>query len=110
MTAMEREIQGGTPGTGTTPAVGRAGAALLLGTVFASGAAVMIVEMTAVRAVQPFFGSTTYVWTNVIAVVLAALAVGYALGGRWRTGAPRPPSSSACSAQAVCSSPSAPCS
>jgi MFS family permease len=54
----------------------------LLGTVFASGMAVMIVEMTAVRAMQPFFGSTTYVWTNVIAVVLAALAVGYAVGGR----------------------------
>jgi spermidine synthase len=42
----------------------------------------MVVEMTAVRALQPFFGSTTYVWTNVIAVVLAALAAGYHLGGR----------------------------
>jgi hypothetical protein len=42
----------------------------------------MIAEMTAVRAMQPFFGSTNFVWTNVIAVVLAALAVGYALGGR----------------------------
>ena len=47
-----------------------------------SGAAVMIVEMTAVRALQPFFGSTTFVWTNVIAVVLAALALGYEVGGR----------------------------
>lgn len=54
----------------------------LLAAVGASGAAVMIVEMTAVRALQPFFGSTTFVWTNVIAVVLAALAVGYAVGGR----------------------------
>ncbi len=54
----------------------------LLAAVAASGAAVMIVEMTAVRALQPFFGSTTFVWTNVIAVVLAALAAGYALGGR----------------------------
>jgi len=54
----------------------------LLATVGASGAAVMIVEMTAVRTLQPFFGSTTLVWTNVIAVVLAALAAGYALGGR----------------------------
>ncbi len=54
----------------------------LLAAVGASGAAVMIVEMTAVRALQPFFGSTTFVWTNVIAVVLAALAVGCALGGR----------------------------
>jgi hypothetical protein len=54
----------------------------LLSAIGASGAAVMIVEMTAVRALQPFFGSTTFVWTNVIAVVLAALAAGYALGGR----------------------------
>jgi len=54
----------------------------LLAAVGASGAAVMIVEMTAVRALQPYFGSTTFVWTNVIAVVLAALAVGYAVGGR----------------------------
>jgi spermidine synthase len=71
--------------------LGRARTAYLLATVFASGAAVMILEMTAVRAVQPFFGSTTYVWTNVIAVVLAALAVGYALGGRLaeRTTSPR---------------------
>ncbi len=54
----------------------------LLLAVGASGAAVMTVEMTAVRALQPFFGSTTFVWTNVIAVVLAALALGYDLGGR----------------------------
>ena len=53
----------------------------LLATVFCSGAAVMIVEMTAVRALQPFFGSSTYVWTNVIGVVLAALSAGYAIGG-----------------------------
>jgi spermidine synthase len=76
------------------PPSGRAprpqGGAWLLATVFASGAAVMIVEMTAVRAVQPFFGSTTFVWTNVISVVLAALAAGYAVGGRVADRWPRP--------------------
>jgi predicted membrane-bound spermidine synthase len=60
----------------------RGRSALLLATVFLSGAAVMVVEMTTVRVLQPTFGSTTYVWTNVIAVVLAALSVGYAIGGR----------------------------
>lgn len=60
----------------------RGRSALLLATVFFSGAAVMVVEMTTVRVLQPTFGSTTYVWTNVIAVVLAALSVGYAIGGR----------------------------
>jgi hypothetical protein len=60
----------------------RGRSAFLLVTVFLSGAAVMVVEMTTVRVLQPTFGSTTYVWTNVIAVVLAALAAGYAIGGR----------------------------
>jgi len=60
----------------------RGRSAFLLATVFLSGAAVMVVEMTTVRVLQPTFGSTTYVWTNVIAVVLGALAVGYAVGGR----------------------------
>ena len=55
---------------------------VLLAAAGASGAAVMTVEMTAVRALQPFFGSTTQVWTNVIAVALAALSLGYAAGGR----------------------------
>jgi spermidine synthase len=41
----------------------------------------MSLEMTAGRAMQPYFGSTTWVWTHIIAVVLAALAGGYALGG-----------------------------
>ncbi len=60
----------------------RGRSAFLLVSVFLSGAAVMVVEMTTVRVLQPAFGSTTYVWTNVIAVILAALAVGYAVGGR----------------------------
>ncbi len=50
----------------------------------------MIVEMTAVRVLQPFFGSTNYVWTNVIGVVLASLAVGYAVGGRLADRRPLP--------------------
>ena len=53
--------------------------ALILVAVFLAGTAVMIVEMTAVRALQPYFGSTTSVWANVIAIVLFALAAGYAL-------------------------------
>jgi spermidine synthase len=62
--------------------MGKGRTAFLLLTVFLSGTAVMVVEMTTVRVLQPTFGSTTYVWTNVIAVVLAALACGYAVGGR----------------------------
>lgn len=68
----------------------RGRSALLLATVFLSGAAVMVVEMTTVRVLQPTFGSTNYVWTNVIAVVLAALAAGYAIGGRIADAKPSP--------------------
>ena len=47
-----------------------------------SGAAVMIVELTATRLFAPWFGASIYAWTNVVAVVLSALAAGYAVGGK----------------------------
>ncbi|MCK6446241.1 MAG: fused MFS/spermidine synthase [Planctomycetes bacterium] len=47
-----------------------------------AGAATMIVELAAVRLVAPYFGASLVVWTNVIGVVLGALAVGYVLGSR----------------------------
>jgi spermidine synthase len=42
----------------------------------------MSVELAAVRLLAPHFGSSVFVWTNVIGVVLAALAAGIFLGGR----------------------------
>lgn len=42
----------------------------------------MVMELTATRALAPWFGSSLYVWTNVIGVVLLALAFGYWSGGR----------------------------
>src|SRR5215510_841449 len=68
----------------------RGRSAFLLATVFLSGAAVMVVEMTTVRVLQPTFGAENFVWTNVIAVVLAALAAGYAIGGRIADARPSP--------------------
>lgn len=46
------------------------------------GFAVMSVELTAVRIMAPHFGDSAYVWTNVIGVILVALALGAFLGGR----------------------------
>lgn len=60
----------------------RTNRALLIITVFLTGMAVMVVEMAAVRAVAPYFGASNYIWTNVIGVMLGALAVGYFIGGR----------------------------
>jgi spermidine synthase len=56
---------------------------LLLAVAAATGAAVMIIELMSVRILAPWFGQTLPVWTNVIGVVLLALAVGQWLGGRW---------------------------
>lgn len=42
----------------------------------------MAVELSAVRLLAPFFGDSAYVWTNVIGVILFALAAGAWFGGR----------------------------
>ncbi len=55
---------------------------LLLGTVFCAGAVVLILEILGAKLLAPFFGSTQYVWSALIAVTLLALSVGYSLGGR----------------------------
>src|SRR5262249_36667270 len=49
---------------------------------FLAGLAVMGIELCAVRLLAPHFGDSAYVWTNVIGVILAALALGALLGGR----------------------------
>lgn len=51
-------------------------------TVFACGALVMIYEIIGSRILSPFLGASTYVWTSLIGVVLAALSLGYYLGGK----------------------------
>lgn len=47
-----------------------------------AGACTMVLELAAVRLLAPWFGTSLVVWTNVIAVILLALAMGYFLGGR----------------------------
>lgn len=51
-------------------------------TAFACGALVMVYELIGSRVVSPFIGTSTYVWTSLIGVILAALSIGYWLGGR----------------------------
>jgi len=50
--------------------------------VFTTGMCIMAVELTASRLLAPYFGTSLFVWTNIIAVIMVALAVGYWLGGR----------------------------
>jgi spermidine synthase len=47
-----------------------------------AGAGTMTVELAAVRLLAPWFGTSAGVWTNVIGVILLALAVGYLAGSR----------------------------
>ena len=50
---------------------------------FLTGCAVMVFEFAAPNLFRAYFGQTIYVWANVIGVILGALAIGYAWGGRW---------------------------
>jgi spermidine synthase len=50
--------------------------------VFICGALVMVYEIVGSRILAPFIGTSTYVWTSLIGVILGALSLGYWLGGR----------------------------
>jgi spermidine synthase len=51
--------------------------------VFVVGMSTLGAEIAAARLMAPFFGASTIVWANTIAIVLVALSVGYWLGGRY---------------------------
>jgi len=51
-------------------------------TVFICGALVMIYEIIGSRILSPYIGTSTYVWTSLIGIILAALSLGYWLGGK----------------------------
>lgn len=57
--------------------------AIALAAAALSGASTLVIELSAVRVVAPWFGASTLVWTNVIGVVLLALSLGYLAGSRW---------------------------
>ena len=57
-------------------------------TVFVCGALVMIYEIIGSRLLAPYIGTSTYVWTSLIGVILAALSLGYWLGGNQPTAGP----------------------
>lgn len=51
--------------------------------VFVAGAAVLAVEILGTRILGPFYGVSLFLWSALISVALAALSIGYVLGGRW---------------------------
>lgn len=54
-----------------------------------SGASVLALEILGTRVLGPYYGVSLFLWSALISVTLAALAVGYALGGRWADRGPR---------------------
>ncbi len=50
--------------------------------VFLCGLVVMVLEMTGSRIMAPFVGSSTYIWTSLIGVILTCLSLGYYFGGK----------------------------
>ena len=51
--------------------------------VFIAGALVMILELIGSRLLAPYLGTSIFVWTALIGIVLGALSLGYYLGGRF---------------------------
>ena len=57
--------------------------------VFIGGAAVLAIEILGTRILGPFYGVSLFLWSALITVTLAALSVGYVVGGRWADRGPR---------------------
>lgn len=54
-----------------------------------SGASVLALEILGTRILGPFYGVSLFLWSALITVTLAALALGYTIGGRWADAGPR---------------------
>ncbi len=56
---------------------------------FVCGAAVMVIELAGSRFLAPHFGTSLYVWSSIIGVIMGSLSLGYWLGGRMSVLNPR---------------------
>lgn len=50
--------------------------------VFLAGLSVMVLELDGSRILAPYLGTSLYVWTSIIGIILGALSLGYFLGGK----------------------------
>jgi len=50
--------------------------------VFICGAVVMVFELVGSRILGPYFGTSIFVWTSLIGIILGSLSLGYYFGGK----------------------------
>jgi len=50
--------------------------------VFVCGALVMVFELVGTRVLGPYVGTSLFVWTSLIGIILGSLSLGYFLGGK----------------------------
>jgi predicted membrane-bound spermidine synthase len=62
----------------------------LLITAFTSGMTIMALEMSASRLLAPYFGTSLFVWTNIIGITMISLSLGYYYGGKLVDKRPNP--------------------
>lgn len=58
--------------------------------VFLGGVTSVGTELSTSRLIAPYFGSSTFIWANLIGLTLTFLALGYWIGGRVADRSPRP--------------------